>query len=452
VPRQASNFKPRAPSGSGEPVFLKRIFGRGKPREPKVESLSLDSLRGRVDALKKERLAEVQPKLTAAFNKIASERESLLAGLRDLVAAELVEDVHPGLYKTVDEARRLLADKLTRALTSIRPPGGTAPADLLAFDEVMTRAVNLMTAAIVAHGRFVARLFTPQLRPVESHLRELYGSARDAHAAIEKVLAEVRSLEGVSSKIALHADLTGRVEGLRADIMSLEKRAAELEGFIEAESAQLAQLIGGEEFGRLESSRRELEQIEHELTHAEAVAAHIILDFSRPLRKMRKLVMSGKLRMTKENSEVLELCIENPPEVFSSGKKLGVATALLRSMLELIESGEISLDARERRKRIEYTRVLLSGGALAKLRGDIERLRDKKGALEGLCQRSPILEKQAELKRVIGGHTSDLERAKATLDELRRDLQKTEEEIRKNKAELEEVASGVIGASVVITS
>jgi len=57
-----------------------------------------------------------------------------------------------------------------------------------------------------------------------------------------------------------------------------------------------------------------------------------------------------------------------------------------------------------------------------------------------------------ELERAVDESMPELKTVKTTLEELRHDLQKIEEGIGKNKLELEEAASGVIGAAVNITS
>lgn len=433
-------------------MFLKKIFGKGKPKEPEIVPLSLDSLRERVDALKKEKLTEVQPKLTAVLDKIIERKGWLSLELKNLEASEPFEEIHPGLYKTVDGARRLLIGKLNRSLAYIHPLGGTTPADLTALDDSLTRAVNLATDAVVAHGRYVARLFSSRLRTIESRLREVHELARDVHILVEGALADIRSLEDISSKIELRTDLLRQAEDLRARIESLEKRAAELERLVEDENAQLAQFMSSEDFKQFESSQREFEQTEQEFERAQTVATTTILNFSRPLRKMRKLAMTGEYQMNKEMAEILELCIENPLRVFSSDEKLDAATAVVRSMLELIEAEKIDLDAREHRRRIEDARSLLESGALAGLREKIERLRAKKDSLNELCQNSPALRRKTELERIVNERASELKTAKTALEELHRDLQKTGGGIGKNKSELEEAASGVIGAAVNITS
>jgi hypothetical protein len=369
-----------------------------------------------------------------------------------LAAAELTEEVHAGLYKAVDEARRLFIDKLTRALQSIRPPNTTTSSDLIAFDSSLTRAVNLMTDAIAAHYYYIARLFAQHLHIIKSYLRELQNFAKDIHISVEKTLSEIRSLEDVSSKIVLHIDLVKQSENLRTNIAPLEQRATDLEGLVNAERAQLAQLIDDKEFKQLECSQQELKQIEHEFSQAKTVAAHTILNFSRPLRKMRKLVTDGEYRMDGETAKILDICIENPIDIFQSDEKLAATAVLLSKMIELIEKDKISLETREHKKRVEDARSVIENKTLIELKENIEQLNSRKRALDDFHQKSPLLKKKTELEHALERHTLDLEHVKKSLEELRRDLQRSDEEINRNKNELEETASKVVSTAVKITS
>ena len=432
-------------------MFFKRIFSRGKPKELKIESISIEALRERIDALKMEKLAAAQPKITADFSKIVEKRDRILSGLKNLGAAEPTEEVHAGLYKAVDGARRLLINKLTRALQSIRPPNTTTSSDLVAFDSSLRRAINLTTDATAAHYYHVARLFAQHLNIIKSYLRELQNSAKAIHITVEKTLSDIRSLDDVSSKIALNTDLVQQSENLRTNIAPLEQRVIDLEGRINTERAQLAHLIDDKEFKQLERFQQELKQIEHELSQAKTVAAHTILTFSRPLRKMRKLVTDGEYQIDRETARILEICIENPIDIFQSDEKLAATTVLLRKMVELIEKGKISLETREYKKRVEDARSIIENKTLVELKENIERLNSRKQAL-GDLQRSPLLQKKTELEHALERHKLDLEHVKKSLEELRRDLQRSDEEIDKNKNELEGAASKVMGTTVKITS
>jgi hypothetical protein len=433
-------------------MFFKRIFSRGKPKELKIESISIEALRERIDVLKTEKLAAAQPKLTADFGKIVEKRDRILSGLKNLGVAESTEEVHAGLYKAVDEARRLLINKLTRALQSIRPPNTTTSSDLVAFDSSLVRAINLTTDATAAHYYHVARLFAQHLHIIKSCLRELQNFVKDIHITVEKTLSEIRSLDDVSSKITLHIDLVQQNKNLRTNIAPLEQRAIDLEGLVNTERAQLAQLMDDKEFKQLECFQQELKQIEHELSQAKTVAAHTILNFSRPLRKMRKLVTDGEHRIDGETAKILEICIENPIDIFQSDEKLAATAALLSKMIELIEKGKISLETREHKKRVEDARSIIENKMLIELKENIEQLNSRKRTLGDFHQKSPLLKKKTELEHALERHKLDLEHVKKSLEELRRDLQRSDEEINRNKNELEETASKIMGTTVKITS
>ncbi|GAI03276.1 unnamed protein product [marine sediment metagenome] len=192
----------------GEPMFLRKIFGK-KPKapEPQVEELSIDSLGERVGKLKQEKLSETQSKLNAMLDRLSEEREALLKELKTLSEAEPTDEVYPGLHKTALEARRLLADKLTRAVTAIERRGGFSTDELATLNSRLTKMVNLTTDAIATHSRYVRALFGSHFNSAELRLRRLHGLVREVNVLIEGTLGKMRSLDLVSSKISSQKEL-----------------------------------------------------------------------------------------------------------------------------------------------------------------------------------------------------------------------------------------------------
>lgn len=434
-------------------MFLRRIFGKKKAPEPaQPEKLTIDSLQGRVDELKREKLANAQSKLNSLLNSLSRERESLLNGLKALSKAEPTEEVYPGLRKSAMEARRLLTDKLTRAVSAIQPRGELSTNYLTMLDDRLTKTVNLTTEALTTHGRYVRALFAHKLSIIELHLRRLHELAIEVHTLTEGTLKKIRSLDSISSKISSRKESLRRIESLRADAKSLERRATEVEKLIEDKSTQLAQLVDSKEFKSADVYGRELEQIEHEIANVRGAASSAISALSRPFRKMERLAATGKYQMDRDEIRTLEICIENPLEVFSSDKKLAIAEAVLRKMIGLLEEGEISLGDRERKKRIELARELLEEKKLLKLGERLERLYAQKDAKKLARERSPLLKRKVELERLIEKHKLDLERTRKAIEDLHRESQLMAEEMDKNRGELKKVVSSVLGAELEITS
>jgi hypothetical protein len=434
-------------------MFLRRLFGKKKAPEPaQLGKLTIDSLQERVDELKREKLADAQSKLNPLLNRLSGERESLLNGLKTLSKVELTGEVYSGLRKSAIEARRLLVDKLTRAFSAIQPRGEFSTDYLATLNNMLTKTVNLTTDAVAAHGRYVRALFARQFDIIELHLRRLYELAIEIHTLTETTLKEMRSLDSISSKISSRKELFRRIENLQANAKSLEGQTTELEKLIEDESTQLARLVNSKEFKSVDASGRELEQIEHEMANVRGAASSAISALSRPLRKMEKLVAAGKYQMDREEIKILELCIENPLEIFSSGEKLAAAEALLRRMIGLLEEGRISLGDRERKKRTKLASELLEEKRLLELGRRLERLHAQREAKKRAREGSPLLRQRAELERLIKKHRLDLERTRKAIEDLHRESQLTAEEMDKNRGELKKVVSSVLGAELEITS
>ncbi len=437
----------------GEPMFLRKIFGKKpKPPEPQVEKLSVDSLEERVNKLKREKLAEAQSTLNIMLDRLSEERAALLKELKTLSDAKPTDEAYPGLHKTALEARRLLTEKLTRAITSIQRRGEFSTDDLAILDGKLTKMVNLMTDAIATHGRHVRALFGPRLNAIELRLRRLHGLVREVHALIEGTRGGMRSLDLISSKISSQRELLHRIESMRTDAKSLENQVTMLKKLIENESDQLARLINSEEFKSLDASGRELERIEREIAQVKDATSSAISGVSRPLRKMEKLVRAGEYQMDREMVKVLELCIENPLEVLSSDKKIASTDALLQKMIELLEEGKISMDDRERKKRMELARGLLDEKKILKLKERLTLLCDRREIQTRAREQTSLFKQKAELESSIEKHKSDLKHARATIEELHRDSQRAEKDIDKNLRELEKLATEAIGATIELTS
>ena len=433
-------------------MFFKRIFGRKKAPEPiQPEKLSLDSLDERVNELRREKFAETRSKLNTMLDGISEERKSLLKELKNLSEAEPTEEAYPGLQKSALEARRLLTDKLTRALTEVRLQGELSTGDLTTLDGKLAKMVNLTTDAIATHSRYVRALFKPNLDSIELHIRRLHSSAREVHTTVEEAIGSIRSLDSISSKMLSREELLRRIEKMQAEIKLLGDQVAEFERLIESENAQLAQLTSGEEFKRADALGHELRQIEHEIGQVKSEAASAILGISRPLRKMEKLVTTGECQVDREVARVLELCIQNPVEVLYSSEKLASAQAVIQKMLELLEEGKISLSERERKKRMELAREIVEGRKLDRLRERLDLLHSKREVQGRAREQSQLLKRKAELERSIEQHRSDLKRARATIEELHRESELVEKRIEEDSRELEKLTFEVIGARLKLT-
>jgi len=429
-------------------MFIRRIFKKPPPQKPVLEKLNLDALRERVDKLRKEKLETVKPTLNAILEEIARARGILLNDLKKLAEAGPSEEVHLGLLKTCTEARKLLTEKMTRALAEIERNTELTTGALEAFDGKLTKAINLTTDATAIHGRYVETIFGPEFAAVRSSLRRLNELVGQTHTTVERTLSESRILDSISLEINFQTELIQYSKKTQEDIKSLESLSKETEERVKNEREQLKQLMSGEEFKHAVETMRELKQTELEINHVKGEVTSAFSDISRPLRKLEKLVSSGEHQMDREKIKTLDLCITNPLEIISSDEKTQLAEKLLQETAKLLEDGKIKLNERERRKKLERIRKLAA------------RLKEFKRYLELLNQRletqrqaleHPIQKQISKLEQSIAQHESELNHIKTSIGELGQKSKLTEKEIEEKRANLEKLAGEIIGTKVELT-
>jgi hypothetical protein len=429
-------------------MFFRRIFRKPPPPKPVLEKLDLDALRERVNKLGKEKLETVKPTFNAVLNETAKVRGMLLNDLKKLADAKPSEEVYPGLLRTCTEARKLLIEKMTRALADIERKTELTTGALEAFDGKLTKAINLTTDATDVHGRYVEMIFRPEFAAVRSGLRRLNELAEHAHTTIEGILSESRELDSISFEINSQTELIQHIKKTQEDIKSLEILSKEIEERVKNEREQLKQLMSGEEFERATETMRELKQIELEINHVKGEVMSAFSDISRPLRKLEKLVSSGGHQMDRENIKTLGLCINNPLEIISSDEKIQVAERLLQETAKLVEDDKIKLNEKERKKKLERIRKLAA------------RLKEFKRYLELLNQRletqrqaleHPIQKQVSKLEQSIAQNESELNNIKKSIEELGQKSKLADKEIEEKRANLEKLAGEILGTKVELT-
>ena len=238
-------------------MFFRRIFGRKPkpPPPPEIRELSLDSLEEEIKSLRTRKLEAANKAVKPRVDEVAWICEEIKALIEVLARAEAVKEVYAGLGKTAHEARRLLVDKLNRAIKGIKPPRELTWQSFVAFDDSLSRALSLMNDAITAHGRYVAILFDQQVQNVSRSIHKLNGSAAGLKGVIIENSREIEMFDGISSKIARQRDLLQLRTYMRAQKESLDGRVKELENTAKVEAAELDRLVNSQELKHVENIR-----------------------------------------------------------------------------------------------------------------------------------------------------------------------------------------------------
>lgn len=429
-------------------MFFKRIFKK-PPLEPSVERLSLDTLRERVGKLRVEKLENIKPRINVVLDEIAKKREALLNELKALADASSSEEVHPRLMKTATEAKKLFVEKMTRALADIGHRPELSADAIAAFDGRLTKATNLIADTMVTHGRYVRTVFGHRFSAVQSCLRELHEMAEQAHVVIGEVIRENKNFDLILSEMESQMKLAQNVGETLDAIKSLEQRAMETEERLGKEKERLIQITSSEEFKRVTDSKQELDRIEAEMSRVEGEVVSAMSDLSRPLRKLERLVASGRHHMDRELIKTLELCINSPSAVLFLDEKIADVEALLREATKLLADGKIELDERERRKKLERIRELAASLRESKKR--LERLGQELGAQKQAAAH-PIQTQVAELEWSIGQREHELKQTKALVEELKNKSGLMEREIEGKRVQIEKLASEALNTKIELTS
>lgn len=434
-------------------MFLRRIFGKKpkSPPPPEIRELSVDSLEEEIKSLRARKLEAAKEATRPKIDEVVWICEEIRALIKVLTQAEAVKEVYVGLGKTAREARRLLVDKLNRAIHGVNPPKELTWQGVVAFDDSLGRALGLMNDAIIAHSRYVAVLFGQQVQNVSSSIHKLNGSAAGLKGAIMENDREIQMLDGISSKIARQRDLLQLQTYTRAQRESLDGRIKELENSVKAEGAELDQLINSQELKQMENVRHELDQIGRRIIRIKGEASSAISNLGRPFKKMKKLALDEKHPLDRDKLRMLDLCIDEPIKAFlSEEENMPRLTVLLRDLEDIIKNEEIKINPRERRKKLAHIRAMLDGGMLD-LKRRYEGALAEKAAKEQAYTTSPLLKQKAELERSLKAHRSELEKIQSEFKGLTKEMEDVEGEIKQGKSKLEEEASIALGVKLKIT-
>jgi hypothetical protein len=432
-------------------MFWKRIFGKPKPEEPTLERLSIDKLRERVEKLKLDEMGRFQQVLQEPFKRFAQIKEQLMGEIRELSRSEGSAEIHPGLYKSALEARRLLVEKLTRLLSEFTPRGATSLGELSAMKESLARLVNLTTQAVSTHGRYTRAAFAKHMKSIGISLSELHRVAREIVGIIDNTAERVRAIDRLSSKVnsllALRTEIGKTVDNIEGQ----RSKASELEKVVGAKRLELSQFLESDDFKRVQELSERIKKVEDEVATLRRTTEGKISGLNRTLRKFEKMVTSGKQKLTKEQRVILKLLIQDPTSLLSTREKAEAAQSFLAFIFPLLELGEIERDERERAKRLETFRGILEENLLSACQRKIEELERQRGELLSSWEKLPHL-RRGELQQAVKDAEADLARSKAEMGAAEEKLKSMRKEFERKKPEVEEQASEVLGSRVELTS
>jgi len=430
-------------------LFLRRIFGGKKEdKTPERQQLSLDELRRQLIELVESRVKSSEDEMRRIIGEIVSCKDEVLKAVDALGAAKPDSDVHSGLLKAGESARKLLSDKLRRALLELRFPSDLSASSLREFNQRLAKSINLTTDAMMSHRRYVGAVFEKQFREVVFSLDRMQYLSKQMHGAGERVLQEVRRIEAliadvdstISTKSSFDEEVRKAAE-LEARLSSIDLRTAQ-------ERKKLEELRSSEGYRLEVMMREEAGAAEGELRKFKNEVMSMFSEISRPLKKIMKLVESGSHQMDREKIQVLELCLEDPIQLFSDDTLLDRTSELMDEVTRLIEDRKIELEEKERRKKMEKVRKLAA--SMGELKGRLDALAVR--SMEYSKRERPAERAEEGIQRVLRELEEERRKIASELEPLRKKIGKLDEEIRRKLEAISAAAQPLLGKTIELTS
>ena len=382
------------------------------------------------------------------IDEIATVDKAVLESLKDLKSSD-PEDVHPTLLKSGTEARKLLYEKMVRAVSDMRRPTEFSKESLSSFDEKLSKAINLTTDAMITHGRYVRSVFSQKSSIVESRLRELHNLALKLHNSANNAMKEISSLDSIITEIDAQTQLVSGRNKIDDDIKYIKIRHEKIKGLVNEETDRLKELRSSEEFKNASDSREKLKQVRQDTHKAKGTAMSHISEMSRPFRKVEKLVLSGKHSIESDLNRILKICINNPAEVITSDENIASLEKLLKETSNLIGQEKIDLNTRERRKKLDAAQRLAD--ELRIIKKTLVNLKDQL-EIQRNATENPIFGREVKLEESIKLQQNELVEVQFSIEELDKNSKKMDKEVSSKRKNLEKLASDVMGMKVELTS
>ncbi|KXB01962.1 hypothetical protein AKJ44_01790, partial [candidate division MSBL1 archaeon SCGC-AAA261F17] len=207
-----------------ENMVFKKIkdFFSGKPEEePEIRRLTLDELKKEIIERKEDLKSKAEADLEAPLKRIIKTSGKIRRLIDDLEDAETTEEVHPRIYKSASEEKRLLIKKTRRALKKLDAPSSPTWGRLSKFSSSLTRSINLLGKASSSHRLRVATLFEGRMKRLEDLLDNLQTASKDFNETLANTNTRLNELDELSSTLSEREDLLRRSTALEKRINSL---------------------------------------------------------------------------------------------------------------------------------------------------------------------------------------------------------------------------------------
>lgn len=241
----------------------------------------------------------------------------------------------------------------------------------------------------------------------------------------------------------LDADrLTGSARELRTIIDEIQRRTE----MLSAAQTRATKLHEDVSLIRERQDLKELSRIDQQIRRTEGETAALLEPLSKPLRKLDR---PDRYASFEQHRSTVSRFAEDPvAAVFVT--PVSELRALLRSLQETIESEELSLESRRKRKSIESIQALLAG-ELERLREDHAVLQANRQEVVRQLKASGAYDQWRSLEDQLEKTQAEVAECQTNIAELRSQEVRLRRHILADKSRMESVLKELVGESVSIT-
>lgn len=423
--------------------MLRRIKDAlSKKEAPTTRSFSVGEVPSTLDALLEESRRELEIHARPHEDRILTVREQLLDQVKELGRVERTEKIHPKLEKITRNSLPQFEKAITTSLAH------TLPADPEEFYKAFTESLKGCVKGLAGPGRYLRNVFPDEMKAIRvlidemgnemNHLTPLV-AARRARKEQIAFLRDIHHRIGVQSEIKAGA---GRA------IPPIEARLAETRRTFAERERQLGEQTGSiGEISSLAEREKELGRLNDCKTEDEREIRAILSTLVHVFRKAEKIMQRGE-------AGILAKQVHLATEVFARAEipddteSASHLSAVLPSIISLIESGEILLKNQEEKRLFEIpdriTGILSDllakrDEALARIQGCEQQIRDH-----------PLTRRKAAIRDEINSLRASIREDEATLADLNSRLQDAESALPDLLNHLEGGLSKILGNPVIV--
>ncbi len=408
-------------------------------QELEEEAVTVQEVRDRLEDKKSDPLEHVEKDLKPMLGEISTLREKVKNLKTDFENAETDEDVHPNIYKSANEGKRLLLSKLDRAVEKIDVPTEVKWDPLLDFNRSLQDAVNLLKNARVSHGGQVSTLFKQEMSKFTKFTNDIQSLSKDLNTSLRKAKLKIDEFDELLDKISKYEELLERQKELKEELEDLKDRKKEIKKQLEDEKESLESLKRSERYSELEKIDEKIEKLSQKKEKTLKKIDTTISDLARPLRKMSKMIERDEHMVGSNVLDALDSYLEDPVKaaVFEGDEELSKLRGLLKE-LETVLEDKMELGDRERRKRLEEVRNILNNRKIKGLRDKSFEIGKKIEELEEERESSSLLEKKDRLEESIQDKESELEKIDDKITDLEKEVDELDNQIDELAVEIRE--------------